>query len=655
MHLFTPVRLWNRELKNRVVALPLYTGYAHPDGRVSPLMLEHYQRIARSGAALVVVGNAAVSGDGAAGRCNLRAHGDEFAHGLGRLAGVIKKEGALACLQLNHGGPFAKNGTPLVPSPLDGTTLTHDIASLRTFMETFPVRERFGLTRRFMEMAYHWQRGMTDAERDRIAADFGKAARLAWQAGFDMVELHGGTGYLLASYLSGYTNKIPRGLGGTPAARAAFPLRVLGEVKSRVPNDFPVGFRLLLHEWVPGGIEPDEAARFAKMLEAHHVAYLSVTAGTYLSMFKPEVIRTIAKPAHLAQSTAALRQTVACPVIISGRVFTPKVAERVVRENLADLVGLARPLLADSQWLQKASSGEKITVCINCGHCLKRVVLDKGVTCRRWPEGEQARIDLETDILSRRLFNGLVVAAGPADLERLRYGWQLHAPAADALKVRFLFLRHDDAMSDSDIQTFLLQVKDLLKMRGILESQMDYEVRHARMPLDEEVIEAVERGDHGAIVLCTNPEEPWRQRLAAGHQTGVISFVGKHPETGRVIVPVDLTRASSLLLRATDHAFSGKPRLEFTFVHVPEEGDDTALARWREILDIQGWDQGTPLRLIPAEKGIARALIEEIDGGGYGTVIMGRRRITRMRRWLLGSVSNQVIQQLTDPHVTLVG
>ena len=644
-------------MKNRVVALPLYTGYAHPDGRVSPLMLEHYRRIARSGSALVVVGNAAVSVDGAAAQCNLRVHGDEFVHGLRRLSGVIKREGALACLQLNHGGPFAKNGTPLVPSPIDGTTLTHDIGSLRAFMESFPVRERFGLTRRFMEMAYHWQQGMTDEERDRVADDFGAAAHRAWQAGFDMVELHGGTGYLLASYLSAYTNKIPDGLGGSPEARAAYPLRVLEKVKQQVPEDFPVGFRLLIHEWVPDGIDMAEAAGFAKRLEDCKIAYLSVTAGTYHSMFKPDIIRKTAKPAHLAKSTAALRKAVACPVIISGRVFTPKVAERVLRDSQADLVGLARPLLADSQWLEKAASGEKITVCIHCGNCLERVVLDKGVTCKRWPEGEKVRIDLETGILSRKLFNGLVVASNTGDLDRLRFGWQMNVPPAEELQVRFLFLKQDDddELSDFDIQAFLSWAKGALKKRGVLDSQMDYEVRHPRMPLDDEILDAVEKGGHGAIILCANPGEPWRQSLAARHQTGVISFIGRHPDPGRVVVPVDLTRTSALLLRAMDHAFSGHPAFDFTFVHVPEGDHDAALERWRGILDIQGWDPDTPIKLIPAGKDVSEALLEEIKAGGYGTVIMGRRRITQVRRWLLGSVSNHVVSQITDQHITLVG
>lgn len=656
-HLFTAARIAGLALKNRVVALPLYTGYAHPDGRVSPLMLSHYQRIARSGVALVVVGNAAVSADGATARCNLRVHGDEFVHGLRRLSGVIKRAGALSCLQLNHGGPFAKNGTPLVPSSMDGATFTHDIASLRAFMETFPVSERFGLTRQLMEMAYYWQRPMTGRERYRVAGDFADAAHRAWQAGFDMVELHGGTGYLLASYLSGYTNKIPEGLGGSLAERAAYPLQVIDAVKQRLPTKFPVGFRLLFHEWVPGGIDTNEATAFAKMLEAHETAYLSVTAGTYHSMFKPEVIRTTAKPGHLAEGTAALKDAVTCPVIISGRVFTPKVAERVLRDNQADLIGLARPLLVDHQWLEKAASGEKITVCKNCNECLKRVVLDKGVICACWDEGKKIHIDLETDILSRKLFNALVVAADPADLERMRHGWQLRMPPAEDLYVRFLLLRQDNTeeMTDYDIQAFLSWARGALQKRGVLAGQIDSEIRYAQKPLDEEVYEEIKKGDFGTIVLGANPHESWRQRLAAKHQTDAISFVGMHPEPTRVIVPVDLTRVSAILLRVIDHVFSGKPAFDFTFVHIYEKNPGAATGRWREILDIQGWDQDTPLQLIPAENGVSNALCHEIETGGYGSVIMGRRRITAVRRWLLGSVSREVINRLADQHITLVG
>lgn len=652
--LFSPGRIGRHLLKNRVVALPLFTGYAHPDGTVSPLMVEHYWRLARSGVAMVVAGNAAVSDQGATSPCSLRAHGDAFLPGLSRLADTIRKAGALAALQLNHGGPFAKSGRPLVPSPMDGANAIHDVASLRAFMETFPVRLRFGLTRQLMEMVTHWQRPMTGEERRQVIADFGEAAHLARTAGFDMVELHGGTGYLLAAHLSAYSNKVT----GGPAERAAFPLAVLDEVRRRLPDDFQVGFRLMVREWVPGGIDLEEAIGFARMLEAHGAAYLSVTAGSYISMFKPEVARITARPGHLAKDGAALKAAVNLPVILSGRIFTPTVAEKVLQQGAADLIGLGRPLLADPQWLDKAARGQKITVCINCGNCLERVILDAGVTCARWSKADQARVDLETSVLARRLFRSLVVAADLRDLQAIRTNWRFRVPQAKEARVRFLFLKSEpaDPRFEAAIPPFLEWVEGVWAGRTAGdEGTLDWEVRTPRQPMDKAVLQETERGRFGVILLGMAPDHSWRERLAAKHTTGVIGFLGNHTHPAKVLVPFDLTPVSQLMVRYIHHAYYRNPQFAFTFVHVVQGDQPAVRKRWRRILAIQGWDEDTELKMIPSRQGAAEEILAELRTGGYGTVIMGRRNITGVRRWLLGSVSAGVMQGITDQNITLVG
>jgi 2,4-dienoyl-CoA reductase-like NADH-dependent reductase (Old Yellow Enzyme family) len=654
--LFSATHLGPLMLRNRVVALPLFTGYAHPNGKVSRLMVEHYSRLAGSGAAVVVVANASVSEDGVTARCNLKASGDEFIQGLRRLSDAVKKQGALSCLQLNHGGRFAKSRHPLLPSPVSGVYFAHDISSLKAFMESFPLEKRFGLTRRLMEMALNWQTGMTDEEREKVISDFGEAARRAREADFDMIELHGGTGYLLNEYLSLYTNKIPTGYGGSVQERATFPLRVLDEVKRSVPEGFQVGFRLIVKEWVPEGVEPGEALAFAQMLKDHGVAYVSLTAGTYNSLFKPEVLRMTARPAYLRKEAAALRKALGLPVIISGRVFTPRVAEDVLVKEQADLIGLARPLLSDVEWLRKARTKNRITLCIDCHRCLKRVVLDKGVACVRWPEAEQERIDLETGVLSRFLFRMLVAAAGPRDLELIRSTWRSHVPLGEDVSVRFLFLKgeKEDPSFDRAITEFIGWASSMGaeggKLNGILESV----VRRVREPLDLEVTSQAESNDFGVIMLAKKADELWRERVAYRHTKGVVDLIGSHPRQRRILVPLDLSPISMLLLRFINHAYETS-RFDFTFVHVTEEPKKAIGKRWREILRIQGWDERTALKLIPWNLGAAKDLLEEIRSGDYGAVIMGRRGSTGIKRWFLGSVSAGVMRGLTDQSITLVG
>ena len=122
--------------------MPVFTGYAYPDGRVSLELIEHYTKLAQSGAAMVVVANAAVASDGATSTYNLRIDEDEYIPGLTRLARAIKQNGAIACLQLNHAGRFAKTEHPLLPSPADSSNLAFNLEALKDFMNFFPLESR---------------------------------------------------------------------------------------------------------------------------------------------------------------------------------------------------------------------------------------------------------------------------------------------------------------------------------------------------------------------------------------------------------------------------------------------------------------------------------------------------------------------------------
>jgi len=198
--LFSPIKVANRWLSNRLVGLPVYTGYAHPGGWVSTFLTDHYTRLARSGVAMVVVANTAVSEKGILSAFNLRIDQDAYIDGLAKLAKAIQANGALACLQINHAGRFAKTEKPLIPAAFNQSHLAFNIASLKDFMNFFPLEKRFGLTRRFLKSVSHWKHSMTAADRERTITEFGLAASRAYQAGFDMIEIHGAGGICCASF-----------------------------------------------------------------------------------------------------------------------------------------------------------------------------------------------------------------------------------------------------------------------------------------------------------------------------------------------------------------------------------------------------------------------------------------------------------------------
>lgn len=360
-NLFKPLRLRGLRLKNRITMAPLYLGYAAPGGKVSPLILAHYQRMAQSGAALIVVENASLTPTGSGAARTLRCDHDRYLKGLHTLSRVIQQEKALAALQINHAGRFAQVAEPVAPSAVPA----------------------FGNT----------PRALSRREIRTIRKQYARAATRVRRAGFDLVELHGGTGYLLAQFVSPRTNRRADVYGGTIENRIRFPLEVLKEVKDMV-GDFPVGYRFLADELLPDGLHLKESKVLARALEDNGVAYISVMGGTYESFFLPDVVKKSRRPGYMVSLAQAIKQEVKIPVITAGRISTPGLAESILREKKADLIGLARMLWVDPEWPRKAREGQdrSIIKCSpKCDACLQLVMQGRPTFCPRWKKEERAK------------------------------------------------------------------------------------------------------------------------------------------------------------------------------------------------------------------------------------------------------------------------
>jgi 2,4-dienoyl-CoA reductase (NADPH2) len=181
-----------------------------------------------------------------------------------------------------------------------------------------------------------------------------------------------------------------------------------------------VGYRIILREWVPQGIDLTEALAFAQVLGKKGVAYLSASAGTYNSMFSPSAVKIMAQTAYLKKDMARLTGTVGIPTIMSGRITTPPMADKLVREGVADLIGLGRSLRTDPRWVAKALAKDRgITACVNCNWCLKRVVLEQGFNCRRWPEIIRERTALAHQLITRH-YKALWVISDARDIQTFK-------------------------------------------------------------------------------------------------------------------------------------------------------------------------------------------------------------------------------------------
>jgi 2,4-dienoyl-CoA reductase-like NADH-dependent reductase (Old Yellow Enzyme family) len=361
--LLSPFSLKNLTLKNRITMAPLFLGYANPDGTVNSLILDHYQEMAASGASLIVVENAAVDPGGMGSPFNLRVDEERFLLGLSGLAKTIHQQGALAFLQINHAGRYAYGTDKIAPSPF----------------ETYQVIPR----------------EMTSEDMEQVTQAFVTGALRVKEAGFDGVELHGGTGYLLVQFLSPRTNQRTDTYGGPLENRMRFPLQVVDAVMAAVGPEFPVGYRFLADEWLPDGLHPEETTVYAQELENRGLAYLSVMAGTYDSFFLPEYLKAERKEGYMASFAGRIKAVAPkTPVIAAGRIQTPETAEQLLKEGKADLIGLARVLLADPLWPKKAEGlvQEPLVSCEpTCSLCLKRVIGGKPAFCSHWEKDKQQK------------------------------------------------------------------------------------------------------------------------------------------------------------------------------------------------------------------------------------------------------------------------
>ena len=362
-NLFSSFKLKNLELKNRIVMTPFYTGYANLDGSVSELLLEYYKEIAESGISLCIVENAAVDQRGLGGPFMIRIDNDMYLVGLKKLADTIKCCGTFAVLQLNHAGKYTYLPEKFAPSKIN-------LWGMTTIELTIP-------------------------EIKEIVRSFASSAKRAKLAGFDGVELHGGTGYLLAQFLSPLSNKRTDEYGGTLEKRMRFGIEVVEAVRESVGKDYLLGYRFLADEWLQGGLTIDESVKFAKKLKDTGIDYLSVTAGTHESFMLPEIKERDKNIGFMVEYAEMVKRTMEdMPVITAGRIQYPEFANCILADGRADLIGLARVLFADPLWPKKAygTIKEEINICRpNCHMCTELVKRGKSAICVNWPKEKRKK------------------------------------------------------------------------------------------------------------------------------------------------------------------------------------------------------------------------------------------------------------------------
>jgi NADPH-dependent 2,4-dienoyl-CoA reductase/sulfur reductase-like enzyme len=264
-------------------------------------------------------------------------------------------------------------------------------------------------------------RELTDPEIWQIIDAFGDATRRAVDAGFELVEIHGAHGYLITNFLSPHTNKRTDQWGGSLENRTRFLVEVVKNARAKVGRGFPLTVRLSGTDYEPDGFPVTETVEVAKSLEALGIDAIHVSGGDHHQMIH-QVSPMAVERCHNVWAAAEIKKHVNIPIIASGSITLPHLAEAVLAEGKGDFIGLARPLWADPDWVNKARDGraEDIRPCIRCNDgCLDRTFFRyQAVSCSVNPViGREG--DLKISPASHRR-NVCIIGGGPAGLEAAR-------------------------------------------------------------------------------------------------------------------------------------------------------------------------------------------------------------------------------------------
>jgi 2,4-dienoyl-CoA reductase (NADPH2) len=383
-HLLSPLRVGTTVLKNRVLMGSMHTGLEEaPDGYVK--MAAFYAARARGGVALMVTGGISPNAQGKLGLGDGEPAFPDCADEHRVITEAVHAEGGKILLQLLHAGRYSKQADLVAPSPV------------RAPINSFEPRELSG------------------AEIQQTIEDFADATVLAAKTGYDGVELMGSEGYLVSTFLSQRTNKRTDNWGGAWENRKRLFVEIVRRAREKAGADVILMARVSVLDLVEGGMTGAETIDLAQSLEAAGADILNSGIGWHEARI-PTIMHSVPRNAFV-WATDRIKKVVSIPVIASNRINTPERAEAVIASGQADMVSMARPFLADADFVAKAANGasSEINTCIACNQaCLDNIFSGRLATCMVNP-----RACHETELIiepAASVKNIAVVGAGPSGM-----------------------------------------------------------------------------------------------------------------------------------------------------------------------------------------------------------------------------------------------
>ncbi|MFJ8606266.1 FAD-dependent oxidoreductase [Streptomyces sp. NPDC093675] len=383
-HLLTPLDLGFTTLPNRVLMGSMHVGLEEAE-RGFERMAAFYAARARGGVGLIVTGGIAPNEAGRPyeGGAKLTTEAEAEQHSV--VTEAVHREGGRIAMQLLHFGRYAYHRDLVAPSALQ--------APISPFVP----------------------HALTGAEVEQTIEDYARAARLARRAGYDGVEIMGSEGYLINEFIAAHTNRHEDGWGGSYENRMRFPVEIVRRVRAAVGEDFIIVYRLSMLDLVPGGSTLDEVVTLAKAVEAAGATIINTGIGWHEARI-PTIATSVPRGAY-TWVTKKVMGAVSVPLVTTNRINTPELAEQLLAEGHADMVSLARPMLADPEFVAKAEAGrpETINTCIGCNQaCLDHTFSGQITSCLVNPRAcHETELVLSPTRLRKKV---AVVGAGPAGL-----------------------------------------------------------------------------------------------------------------------------------------------------------------------------------------------------------------------------------------------
>ena len=391
-HIFEPLTIRRMTMKNRVMMTPMGTNYAGQNGEINEKHIKYYEQRAKGGTGLIMVENASVSSpEGSNGTTQLRIDHDSYIPGLYNLTETVHKYGACIGIQINHAGASAMSSRTGMQPVSASNIPSKDGGEIPRPLE---VEEIYAIVKKY-----------------------GEAAKRAQIAGFDAVEIHAGHSYLLCQFLSPVYNKRTDEFGGCPENRARFAKLVLEEVRKQVGPFFPIFLRFSAEDFVEGGNTLEDTLELLEYFQ-EEADVLDVSAALNASL-QYQIDANYMKDGWRSYMAKAVKEKFGKPCVTTGNIRNPEVAEKILADGDADIIGMGRGLIADPEWVNKVEAGKLdcLRKCISCniGCAGHRIGLNKPIRCTINPSvinGEEYK-----NKKVEKTCNVVVVGGGTAGLE----------------------------------------------------------------------------------------------------------------------------------------------------------------------------------------------------------------------------------------------